>query len=81
MAKKYIVTTTIQGRDNGGKKVVIPRSPEPQDIPSGLVKELLARGVIEEPKGLSTAKKPAQGTGGGDDDDDDKGGGDDASGD
>lgn len=67
---KFIVNTTIQTRDKAGKKVVIPRSPEPQDIPAGLVKELLARGAIEEPKG-PTASKPAAGaadSGGADDD-------------
>jgi len=49
MAKQYIVKTTVHGLVKaGGKKVVIKSSPEPQDVPSGLVKELLERGVIEE---------------------------------
>lgn len=47
MAKQYIVNTTIQTRDKG-KKVVIPRSPLPRDVPAGLVKELLANGAITD---------------------------------
>lgn len=76
---KFIVNTTIQTRDKGGKKVVIERSAEPQDIPAGLVKELLARGTIEEPKGGAANKKSA---GAADlDTDGDGGSGDDGSGD
>jgi hypothetical protein len=56
---KFIVNTTIQTLDKAGKKLVIERSAEPQDIPAGLVKELLARGTIEEPKGTGTNKKSA----------------------
>lgn len=75
---KYIVNTTIQGRDKGGKKFVIPRSSEPQDIPSGLVKELLARSAIEAPKAPAGGKNSAAPVdiGG-----DEGGSGDDASGD
>ena len=56
---KFIVNTTIQGRDKGGNKFVIKRSPEPQDVPAPLVKELLARGAIEEPKAPAAGKKSA----------------------
>ena len=48
MAKQYIVKTTVQSRDGKGKKILIKSSPTPQDVPSALVKELLARGTIEE---------------------------------
>lgn len=80
MAKKYIVLTSVQARDKAGKKVIIPRSPEPQDIPAGLVKELLARGAIEESKDAAVTK-PAQPFDSGGDDDESAGSGDDASGD
>lgn len=76
MAKQYIVKTTVQSRDGKGKKILIKSSPTPQDVPSALVKELLARGTIEEVGGA--AKEPAgttdTGPGGG-------GSGDDATGD
>lgn len=64
---KFIVNTTIQTRDKTGKKVVIERSAEPQDIPADLVKELLARGTIEEPKGPAANKKSAAVADSGDD--------------
>lgn len=48
MAKQYIVKTSVQSRDGKGKKILIKSSPAPQDVPSSLVKELLARGTIEE---------------------------------
>ena len=49
MADQYIVKTTVHGMaKKGDKKVVIKRSPEPQQVPAGLVKELLASGVIEK---------------------------------
>lgn len=60
MAKQYIVKTTVHGIPKvGGKKVVIKSSPEPQDVPSGLVKELLDRGVIEEYEGKAKGKVAA----------------------
>lgn len=60
MAKQYIVKTTVHGLAKaGGKKVVIKSSPEPQDVPSGLVKELLERGVIEEYEGKAKGKVAA----------------------
>lgn len=74
---KFIVNTTIQTRDKNGDKLVIMRSPEPQDIPAGLVKELRARGAIEAPAGAVALKKP----GGGPTGSDDGGTGDDESGD
>lgn len=55
MAKQYIVKTTIHGMaKKGGEKVVIKRSATPQDVPDALVKELLARGVIEEEGGAAS---------------------------
>lgn len=49
MEKQFIVKTTVHGiAKKGGKKVVIKPSPEPQNVPGALVKELLASGVIEE---------------------------------
>lgn len=63
MAKQHIVKTTIHGiPKEGGKKVVIRSSPEPQDVPSALVKELLARGVIEEAGATAKAKADADNT-------------------
>ena len=76
MAKQYIVKTTVQSRDGKGKKILIKLSPTPQDVPSALVKELLARGAIEE-SGAGSKEQAATtetGTGGG-------GSGDDAAGD
>lgn len=74
MAKQYIVKTTIHGIPKaGGKKVVIKSSPEPQDVPAALVKELLERGVIEEVGATAKAKpeadspQPGDGDGTGDD--------------
>lgn len=76
MAKQYIVKTTVQSRDGKGKKILIKSSPTPQDVPSALVKELLARGTIEEVGAASKeqAGTTDTGTGGG-------GSGDDATGD
>ncbi|RIA22661.1 hypothetical protein DFO61_3351 [Ectopseudomonas oleovorans] len=63
MAKQYIVKTTIHGIPKaGGKKVVIRSSPEPQDVPAALVKELLERGVIEEVGALEKGKAAADST-------------------
>ncbi len=63
MAKQYIVKTTIHGIPKaGGKKVVIKSSPEPQDVPAALVKELLDRGVIEEVGATAKAKTDADNT-------------------
>lgn len=63
MAKQYIVKTTIHGIPKaGGKKVVIKSSPEPQDVPAALVKELLDRGVIEEAGAPAKAKPDAEST-------------------
>lgn len=77
MAKQYIVKTTIHGIPKaGGKKVVIKSSPEPQDVPASLVKELLDRGVIEEVGATAKAKPDADST-----QQDDDGTGDDNSGD
>ena len=77
MAKQYIVKTTIHGIPKaGGKKVVIKSSPEPQDVPAALVKELLERGVIEEVGATAQAKPDAAST-----QQDDDGTGDDNSGD
>lgn len=56
MAKQYIVKATIHGiAKKGDKKVVIKASPEPQNVPGALVKELLAGGVIEEYVGKGKA--------------------------
>ncbi|GEM_PF-5850867 len=50
--KQYIVKTTIRGIEKkGGKVVVIKSGPAPQEVPAGLVKELLERGAIEEVEG------------------------------
>lgn len=62
--KKFIVNTTIQTRDKAGKKVVIARSAEPQEVPAGLVKELLAKGVITLPSGAD-AEADGDGNGAG----------------
>lgn len=63
MAKQYIVKTTIHGIPKaGGKKVVIKSSPEPQDVPAALVKELLERGVIEEAGAPAKANADADST-------------------
>lgn len=63
MAKQYIVKTTIHGIPKaGGKKVVIRSSPEPQDVPAALVKELLERGVIEEVGASEKGKAAADST-------------------
>lgn len=49
MAKQYIVKVTVQGyAKKGDKPVTLKASPEPQDVPAGLIKELLARELIEE---------------------------------
>lgn len=54
--KQYIVKTTIRGVEKkGGKIVVIKSGPAPQDVPAGLVKELLERGAIEEVPGANGA--------------------------
>lgn len=78
MAKQYIVITTVQGRDKNGKKFVINRSADPQEVPPGLVKELLARGAIEGPKSAPGANKLANAAGAGADENDepDEGSGD-----
>ncbi|MDG9928529.1 MULTISPECIES: hypothetical protein [unclassified Pseudomonas] len=81
MAKQYIVKSTIHGIvKKGGKKVVIKSSPEPQEVPDALVKELLERGVIEEVEGGAKAKG-ATAPIGTDGDDTAPGSGDDSSGD
>ena len=64
MAKQYIVKTTVQSRDGKGKKILIKSSPTPQDVPSTLVKELLARGAIEE-AGAVTKDQSVAAPGGG----------------
>ena len=77
MAKQYIVKTTIHGIPKaGGKKVVIKSSPEPQDVPAALVKELLERGVIEEVGAAAKAKPDADSTQQDDDGTDDDNSGD-----
>jgi hypothetical protein len=48
MAKQFIVKTTVQSRDGKGKKILLKSGSVPQEVPSNLVKELLARGAIEE---------------------------------
>lgn len=75
MAKQYIVKTTVHGVVKAGaKKLVIVSSPEPQDVPAALVKELLERGVIEEfepaSKGKATVASATAGGGPGTGDDD-----------
>lgn len=48
MAKQFIVKTTVQSRDGKGKKILLKSGSVPQEVPSNLVKELLARGAIED---------------------------------
>lgn len=54
---KYIVKATIQTLEKG-KKLVLKPSAEPQEVPKGLVKELLGKGLIEEVAGATG--KPSQ---------------------
>ncbi len=54
---KYIVKATIQTLEKG-KKLVLKPGAEPQEVPKGLVKELLGKGLIEEVAGASGKATP-----------------------
>lgn len=63
---KYIVKATIQTLEKG-KKLVLKPGAEPQEVPKGLVKELLGKGLIEEVAGTTgktSATDADAGTGG-----------------
>lgn len=52
MSKKtYIVLHTIQGRTKAGEAFVRYAAPQPQEVPSEVVKECLAAGLIADPDG------------------------------
>jgi hypothetical protein len=54
---KYIVKATIQTLEKG-KKLVLKPGAEPQEVPKGLVKELLAKSLIEEVALLARLRRP-----------------------
>lgn len=49
--KTYIVLHTIQGRTKAGESFVFYAAPQPQEVPSEVVKECLAAGLIADPEG------------------------------